>query len=90
MRRHTKGGVIVSLAVFLEFLRMVALMAVKDKEAIATHSPGTSVLLEMTNPIHAFLLCCPTVVGNSDHLVAWETAILVPRREVIFARNNDI
>ena len=47
-------------------------------------------LLEMINLIHAFLICYLNVVGNSDHLVGWETAILVLRREVIFARNNNI
>src|ERR1700730_8595487 len=64
-------------------------MAVEDQQAITTHSLGPSMLLEMPNPIHAFLICCPTVIGNSDHPVGWESAVLVPRREVVFPCNND-
>ena len=40
MGGHKKGYHVVSLAVFLEFFRTVALMAIKEQEAIATHSPG--------------------------------------------------
>src|SRR3981081_461461 len=64
-------------------------MAIEDQQAITTHSSGPSMLLKMPNPINAFLICCPTVIGNSDHPVSWESAVLVPRSEVVFPCNND-
>jgi hypothetical protein len=68
---------------------VVALMAVEDQQAITTHSSGPSILLEMPNLIHAFLICCPTILSNSDYPVRWKSAILVPRCKVIFPCNND-
>ena len=68
---------------------MVALVAIKDQQAIPTYSLGPSMLLKMSNPIHAFLICCLAVISNSDYLVRWKSAVLIPRREVVFACNNN-
>ena len=67
----------------------MALVTIKDQQAITTYSSGPSMLLEMPNPIHAFLIRRPTVLSNSNHLIRWESAVLVLRRKVVFPYNND-
>jgi hypothetical protein len=67
----------------------VALVAVEDQQAITTYSLGPSIFLKMLNLIYAFLICCLTILRNSDYLVRWKSAILVLRCKVIFPYNND-
>jgi hypothetical protein len=89
MRRHTKGNNVVFLTVFLKFVQVVALMAVEDQQAITTYSSGPSMLLKMPNLIHTFLICCLTVIGNSNYPIGWESTVLVPKREMVFPYNNN-
>ena len=49
--RHTKGDDVVVLAILLEVVRMVALVAVKDEETIYARCAPSSILVKVLNPI---------------------------------------
>jgi len=89
MSRHIESNNIIFLTILLELVWVVALVAIEDQQAIPTYSSGSSMLLKMSNPIHAFLICCLAVISNSDYLVRWKSVVLIPRCEVVFACNNN-
>ena len=70
MGRHTERDNIVILAVYLEFGRNMALVAVKDQEAIATLRSRLSMLIEVLNPVQACLIIGPAIGSRLDYPVA--------------------
>jgi len=51
------------LAISLEFIGVVALVAIKDQKPIFTLYTSRYVQIEMPNPIHAFLIRNPAIIS---------------------------
>ena len=88
--RHIKGNDVVVLAVLLEVVGMVALVAIKDEEAICARCAPSGMLVKVLNPVQALLVGCPAVIADSDTPVAWKWVVFVPVGKVVFAGNDDV
>ena len=74
MCRHTQGKDLVVKAELPKFLCMMAAMAIKDKQppyTLGTH--GT--LMEVLDPVKANLVCCPSILTNSNPPVLWKASV---------------
>ena len=69
MGRHIEGNDVVLLAVELEVSRVVAVIAIKDKEATNPSYSSFSVLVKVLNLFQASLVGCPTVFRYCNNLV---------------------
>lgn len=90
MGRYIKRNDVISLAIVVEVGRVVAFVAIEDKEAIYTDYTTLGVLIEVFYPIQANLVYSPTIFAYINSPVLWELAVLVPREKVIFALNDNI
>jgi hypothetical protein len=66
VRRHAESNNLVFLAVLLEVERVVALMAVNDKQAVATNSPPLYMCIKVLQPLYAKLVLCPAVLRDCN------------------------
>jgi len=71
------------LAVGLEFFGVVVIVAVKDKQPIFTLRTRCCVEIEVPNPIHAFLVSSPPVIGYYNALGGQKVALLIPVSKVV-------
>ena len=90
MGRHTESDDVVFLAVELEIGGVVTFVPIEDEKTITTGSSRLSVPVKVLNPFQTSLVCGPAVGRCGDNPVAWESAVLVPGGEMIFARNDDV
>lgn len=90
MRGHTERDDVVFLAVELEIDGVVTFVAVQDEDAIPARLFGFCVSVKMPNPIETNFVRCLAVWRRSNPPVAWNRVVLVPIREVIFARNHHV
>lgn len=88
MCRHTECDDAVVLAVELEIYRMVALVAIKDQEAISPNSSRFSLLIKVFDPFQTDLVSGPTIAAQRDDPVLRNCTILVPVGEMVLARGN--
>ena len=88
MQRHTESDNVVLLAMELEFSRVVALVAVKDQQPVFTFYTRCYIDVEVLDPIQAYYIGRPAVVGGCDTPVGWEVALGVPVSEVVL-RSQD-
>ena len=89
MSRHAESQNIIVLAMGLKSIRMMALMTVKNKKSIYTLRARFCVLIKMFYLIYTQLIICPTVITNSNLLIAGDCRVFVPRRKVMFCLNHD-
>ena len=69
MRRHAESDNLVLLAVLLEFKRVVALVAINNKQTIASYSPPLCVRIKVLhNEMHKFKANLVVVVGYQNWL----------------------
>ena len=85
--REAESDDILLLAVRLEGDRDVTLVAIQDKHSPDPLPPPLRILVEVLNPLHTSGIICPAACRSPNRLVAWEAAISVPRRKVVFALN---
>jgi hypothetical protein len=83
MRGHTERDDVVLLAIELEFSRVVALVAVEDQQPVFALRPRRCMAVEVLNPIQAYRIGSPAIVGGCDTLVGWEVALGIPVGEVV-------
>ena len=83
MRRHAERDNIVLLAVELEFGRVVALVAVEDQHPIFAFRTRCCMEVEVLDPIQAYCISSPAIVGSYDTPVGREVALGVPVGEVV-------
>ena len=83
MRRHTECNDVVLLAMELEFRRVVALVAVEDQQPIFALCPRRRMAVEVLDPIQAYRIGSPAVVGSCDTPVGREVALSVLVSEVV-------
>jgi hypothetical protein len=69
--RYTESNNVILLTVDLEVGRVVAVMAIEDKEAINPGCSSSSILIEVLNLFKAPLVGCPTILRYRDSLVLW-------------------
>lgn len=67
----------------------MAVMAVEDEEAINPGCSSSGVLVEVLNPFKASLVGCRTILRRRDNPVVWQWAVLIPRREMVLALDDD-
>ena len=83
VRRHVECDNVVLLAVGLEFFGVVAIVAVKDKQPIFTLRTRYCVEIEVPNPIYAFLISSPPVIGCCNTPGGRKVALLILVGEVV-------
>ena len=89
MRRHADSDNLALLAVLLECKRVVALMAVDNKQSVAANHPLLCMLVKMLQPLQAKLICCPAVLRDCNNPILGQILLLVPGREVIAALEDN-
>jgi hypothetical protein len=80
VRQHTQSVDIVFLAELPKFKRVVALMAIKDKQPTRHHYLALCMLDKVLSLLNSKLICCPAIVADCNSLVAWDILFLVPGR----------
>ena len=89
MRRHAEGNYLVLLAKLLERERLVALVAVKYQQHVATHPLALDLLNKVPKPGQTKLVGSPAVITKRNNPIARYIVALVPGREVVLASEDD-
>jgi hypothetical protein len=89
VRRHAESDNLVVLAVLLEIERVVALMAVNNKQLISAYNPPLCMLIKVFQLLQPKLVCSPAVLRDCNNLVVRHAALLVSGREVVLALEDD-
>ena len=83
MQGHTERDNVVLLAIELEFGRVVAFVAVEDQQPVFALRPRRYIAIEVLDPIQAYCISSPAVVGGCNTLIGREVALGVPVSEVV-------
>lgn len=83
MRRHAEHDDVVLLAIELEFGRVVALVAVEDSQSVFAFRTRCCMEVEVLDPIKAYYISSPAILGGCDTIVSREVALGVPVSEVV-------
>lgn len=67
MWRHAESNNLVILAVLLEFERVVALMAVDNKQSVATDYLPLCMLIKVLQPLKTKLVSGPAILRDRDY-----------------------
>jgi len=89
MRRHAERDDVVLLAMELEFGRVVALVAVEDQQPVFTFRTRYCMEVEVLDPIQAYRISRPAIIGSCDAPVGREVALGVPVGEVVLCGQDD-
>ena len=89
MRRHTERDDVVLLAMELELGRVVAFVAVEDQQPVFAFRSRRRMVVEVLDPIQAYRIGSPAIVGGCDTPVGWEVALGVPVGEVVLRSQDD-
>ena len=73
------------LVVGLEFFGVVVIMAVKDKQPIFALCTKYYVEIEVPNPIYAFFISSPPVIGYYNTPGSRKVALLIPISKVVLS-----
>ena len=83
MQRHAERDNVVLLAIELKFGRVVALVAVEDQQPVFSFRTRCCMVVEVLDPIQAYRIGSPAIVGGCDALVGRKVALGVPVGEVV-------
>ena len=89
MRRHTECDDIVALAVELKFSRVVALMPIKDQQPVCGLHTTRYMMVEVLDPIQAYLIGSPAIRSRCNTPVRQKTALFVPVGQVVLCSQDD-
>jgi len=88
VRRHAERIDIVLLAELLKLKRVVALMAIKDKQPTRSNHLAIYMLDKVLQPLKSYLVRRPAIIAYSDSPVARDI-FLVPGRQVVLTGEDD-
>ena len=83
MWRHIECNDIILLVVELEFSPIVALVAVEDQQPVLALCPARCMVVEVLDPIQAYRIRSPAIIGSCDTPVGWEIVLGIPVGEVV-------
>ena len=83
MQRHTEYYNVVLLAIELKFSQVVALVAVEDQQPVFAFRTRRCVEVEVLDPIQAYCIGSPAIVGGCNAPVGWEVVLGVPVGKVV-------
>jgi len=81
--RYIKCDNVILLVVGLKFFRVVAIVAVKDKQPIFTLYTRCCVEIEVLNPIYTFLISNLPVISYHNALGGWKVTLLILISKVV-------
>jgi len=81
--RYIERNNVMCLVISLEFIGVVALVAVKDQKPIFTLYTSRYMQIEMPNLIYAFLIRSLAIVGCYNTPGGWKVTFLIPISKVI-------
>ena len=87
--RHAENQNIIILAMSLKSIRIMALVAVKNKKSIYTFRARFYMLIKMFYPIYIQLIICLTIIANSNLPIARDCRVFVLGEKIIFYFNHD-
>jgi hypothetical protein len=88
VRQHAERVDIVLLAKLLKFKRVVALIAIKDKQLTRPNHLALCMLNKVLQLVNSYLVSCLAVVADCDSPVARDI-LLVLGRQVVLASKDD-
>jgi hypothetical protein len=89
VRRYVESNNFVLLAALLESERVMALVAVSNKQPVPANSAPLRMLIKMLRPLQAEPMCCPAVLRDCNSSVMRYSLLLVLGREVVLAMEDD-
>jgi hypothetical protein len=85
VRRYAERIDIALLAELLELKRVMALMAIKDKQVTRSYCTRLCMSVKVLKLLNSKLVGCLSIVADCDRLVARDCCVLVLGREVVLA-----
>ena len=86
---HAECNDVVLLAVELKFGRVVALMAIKDQQPVSACCTRCCMIVEVLDPIQAYLIGCPAIVGRRDTPIIRKITLSIPVGQVVLRGQYD-
>ena len=87
--RHAENQNIIIFIMSLKSIRMITLVVVKNKKSIYTLRARFYILIEVFYLIYTQLIICPTIIINSNLLIAGNCRVFILKKKIIFYFNHN-
>ena len=89
MGGHAEGNNLLLLAEPVKIGRAVALVTVKNQQAMAANKPPLCILVKVFQPLNTKLICCPASLRDPNNPILRQIFLLVLSGEVVLAGEDD-